>query len=125
MARHELGGSWYTPNELSEMSGIAAHTIRDRLRRGYPVAEAIKMLPVQESVKEFCDASHWEDWLGMSINDLYEIFWKWCIQRGYTPLQKQGFSRQLFLMYPNLKTVPTNRGGKYRRLIREKVSEVW
>lgn len=118
--RYEYKGSWYTPNELSNMSGIAAHTIRDRLRRGYTVEEAVKLSPVHECVKAFCDASWYEDWFGMSINDLYEIFWKWCISNGYEPIQKQGFSRQLFTIYPQLKTVPTKDGDKSLRVIRER-----
>lgn len=118
MAKYEFRGSWYTPNELSEMSGIAAHTIRDRLRRGYSVEEVIKTIPTQESVREFCDASLWEDWIGMSMNDLHKIYWKWSIQHGYSALQKQGFSRQLMSIYPMLKTVPTKRDGKCYRIIR-------
>lgn len=118
MARHEFNGSWYTPNELSEMSGVAAHTIRDRLRRGYSVEEAIKTVATTVSVKEFCDASHWEDWLGMPIDDLYQIYWKWCVSHGYTPLSKQGFSRQLMLKYPMLKTVPTKMDSGYARIVR-------
>ena len=43
MAKYELRGKWYTPNELSEICGIPAHTIRDRLRRGYTVEEAVKL----------------------------------------------------------------------------------
>ena len=73
MAKYDFKGSWYTPNELSEMSGIPAHTLRDRLRRGYSIEEAITAVPTQTSVKEFCDASLWEDWIGMSMSDLYEI----------------------------------------------------
>ena len=118
MSRYEYRGHWYTPNELSEMSGIAAHTIRDRLRRGYSVEEAIKVVAVQDSVKEFCEASLWEDWIGMPINDLFKIYWRWCIQHGYTAIQKQGFSRQLMSMYPMLKTVPTKSGDKFYRIIR-------
>ena len=118
MARYELKGKWYTPKELAELSGVLPHTIRDRLRRGYSVEEAIKITPTQDSVKEFSDASFYEDWIGMSINDLYEIYWKWCIQNGYTAIQKQGFSRQLLSMYPMLKTVPTKRGDKCFRIIR-------
>lgn len=118
MAKYELKGSWYTPRELSDMSGIPAHTIRDRLRRGYSVEEAIKTTALQDSVKEFCDASHWEDWIGVSINGLFEIYWRWCIQHGYTPLHKQGFSRQALSMYPMLKTVPIKQGDAYHRIIR-------
>lgn len=118
MARYELNGKWYTPNELSEISGISAHTIRDRLRRGYPVEEAVKVVATQNSVLEFSDSSWYEDWIGMSINDLHKIYWKWCIEHGYTPVGKQGFSRQLLSMYPMLKIVPTKKGDKYFRVIR-------
>ena len=116
--RYELKGSWYTPTELSDMSGIPPHTIRDRLRRGFSTEEAIKAIPTHDSVKEFCEASYYNDWIGMSINDLHEIYWKWSIQHGYSPIQKQGFSRQLFGIYPMLKTVPTKRGDKCSRIIR-------
>ena len=118
MRKYELNGSWYTPNELSEMCGIPAHTIRDRLRRGYPIEEAVKVVATQNSVREFADSSWYEDWIGMSINDLHEIYWKWCIQHGYTQISKQGFSRQLFSMYPMLKTVPTKKGDSCHRIIR-------
>ena len=118
MAKHFLNGSWYTPAELSEMSGIKCHTIRDRLRRGYSVEEAIKIVSTQDSVKEFGEASYYPDWVGMSMNALHEIYWSWCISNGYTPLQKQGFSRQLLAMYPMLKTVPTKREDRCYRIIR-------
>lgn len=116
--RYEYKGNWYTPNQLAEKSGIPAHTIRDRLRRGYTVEEAVKPTAIQDSVRDFCEASWWEDWIGMSISDLYEIYWKWCIRTGYTALQKQGFSRHIMSMYPMLKTVPTYKDGKYHRVIR-------
>ena len=118
MAKYELKGSWYTPNELSEMSGIPAHTVRDRLRRGYSVEEAIKVIPTHDSVKEFCNASSWEDWIGMPMDDLFKIYWRWSIQNGYSTLQKQGFSRQILGMFPMLKTVPTKQGEKCHRVIR-------
>ena len=118
MARYEFNDAWYTPNELSEMSGIAAHTIRDRLRRGYSVGEAVKPTAVHESVKEFGEASYYMDWVGLSMNDLHQIYWKWSISNGYSPLHIQGFSRQIMSMYPMLKTVPTKRGDKFYRIIR-------
>jgi hypothetical protein len=116
--RYEVKGQWYTVAELSEMSGILPHTLRDRLRRGYSVEEALKPLPTNDSVKEFCDASHWEDWLGMSISYLYNIYWKWVVSNGGTPTSKQGFSRHLMQMYPMLKTVPTRQDDGYARIIR-------
>lgn len=118
MARFELNGRWYTPDELSEISGVKVHTIRDRLRRGFSVEEAVKVTPTQDGVKEFSDASYYQDWIGMPISYLHEIYWKWCISNGYTPLQVRGFSRQLMSMYPMLKTVPTRRGDKCCRIIR-------
>jgi hypothetical protein len=118
MARYELKGKWYSPNELSEMSGIPAHTIRDRLRRGYPVEEAVKVVATQESVREFSESSWYKDWIGMSTNDLHKIYWKWCISHGHTPLTIQGFTRQLMSMHPMLKTVPSRIEDKYCRVIR-------
>lgn len=118
MARYELNGKWYTPNELSEMSGIPPHTIRDRLRRGYSVEEAVKVVSTLDSVKEFCESSWYEDWLGMSMDGLHKIYWRWCISHGYSPIQKQGFSRQILSMHPMLKTVPTKKGDRCFRVIR-------
>lgn len=120
MARYQLKDSWYTPNELSEMSGIPPHTIRDRLRRGYTVEEAVKLIPTHESVKEFVAASYWGDWIGLPMSELYKIYWNWCIANRYNVLQIQGFSRQVLKMFPNLKTVPNRVGGKCMRIIREK-----
>ena len=118
MARYELKGNWYTPDQLSEICGIPAHTIRDRLRRGYSVEESIRVVATLESIKEFSEASYYEDWIGMSTNDLHAIYWKWCIEHGYSPIGKQGFSRQLLSMYPMLKTVPTKKDNKCSRIIR-------
>ena len=118
MKRLEFDNKLYTVNELSEMSGIRCATLRDRLRRGYSVEQAMRVVATSDGVEAFCEASYYGDWLGMPINDLYEIYWKWCIEHGYTTLQKQGFSRQLFGMYPNLKTVPTKKKDKCYRIIR-------
>ena len=116
--KHEYKGKLYSINELSDISGIPAHTIRDRLRRGYSIEEAVKIMAIQDSVKAFCEASLWEDWIGMPINDLFNIYWSWSVSHGYTPLQIQGCSRQLMSIYPMLKTVPNRDGDKYYRVIR-------
>lgn len=118
MAKHEFRGKLYTTKELSELSGIASATLRDRLRRGYSVEQAIRPVAVAESVEQFNEASWWEDWVGLSINELHTIYWKWCISHGYTPSTKQGFSRQIMSMYPMLKIVPTKRGEVCQRIIR-------
>lgn len=109
-----------TVNELSEISGIEPATIRDRLRRGYSAEQAVKESAVNDSVQAFCDSSWYRDWIGMSTSYLHEIYWRWCVSSGYTPLQKQGFMRHILKMYPNLKTVPTRRDNKCFRVIREK-----
>ena len=115
---YEYKGQSYTVNQLSEISGIAPHTLRDRFRRGYTVEEAIKQQPINDSVKLFCEASWYQDWIGMSTSYLHEIYWKWCVSHQYTPLTKQGFSRHLISMHPMLKTIPTKRGIKCNRIIR-------
>lgn len=118
MNRYVYRDKWLTIHELSEMSGIAPHTLRDRIRRGFSVEQAVRPTPVHDSVGQFCEASYWKDWIGMSINDLYEIYWKWSIQNGYHTTTKQGFSRQLATIYPQLKTVPTAKGDGCKRIIR-------
>ena len=120
MIRLTYRDSVHTVKELSEMSGIAEATIRDRLRRGYTAAEAVRAIPIADSVKEFCESSYYLDWIGMSTSYLHEIYWKWCIQNGYTPLQIKGFTRQVMKMYPNLKTVPTKKENGACRIIRER-----
>lgn len=111
-------GNWYSAKELADVSGIPAHTLRDRLRRGFSVEEAVKPIATQDSIREFGESSWYEDWIGMSINDLHTIYWKWCVSHGYAPMSKQGFSRQLMTMYPMVKTVPTKRGNQCYRIIR-------
>ena len=118
MKRYEFKGQWYTVNELSELGGIRPHTLRDRLRRGYSVEEALKVIPTDDSVKEFCEASYWKDWIGLSISDVYQIYWKWVVSGGGQPISKQGFSRHLVQLYPTLKTVPTKSANGYARIIR-------
>jgi hypothetical protein len=118
MKQYNYNGNWYTVKQLSELSGIAPATIRDRLRRGYPVEQAVKITATNESVERFSEASWWEDWVGMSISDLHKIYWKWSVSNGYTPLPIQGFSRHLFQLHPNLKTVPIRIADKCHRMIR-------
>lgn len=120
MKRYAYQGRMLTVNELAEISGVLPHTLRDRLRRGYPIEQAVKPSPIHESVEQFCEASCWEDWIGISISDLYGIYWKWCIQHGYSASSKQGFSRHINTLYPHLKTVPTQKINGCERIIRER-----
>ena len=120
MNRYVYKDRMYTIKELSEMSGIEAHTLRDRIRRGFPIEQAIRPIPVHESVEYFCVASYYPDWLGMSISELYDIYWKWCMSNEYQPTTKQGFSRQIKTLYPQLKTIPTTNNSGSKRIIRER-----
>lgn len=120
---YAYNGKCMTVKELAEMSGIPPHTLRDRFRRGYSVEQAIKPLPTHDSVQEFCDSSWYRDWIGMSTNELHSLYWTWCISTGYEPVGIKSFSRQIFKIYPNLKTVPSKKGhGKagMHRVIRER-----
>jgi hypothetical protein len=116
MNHYELKGNWYTVQELSEMSGILPHTLRDRLRRGYSVEQAILSNPIHDTVREFCAASHYWDWIGMTTNELYAVYWKWCAKEMQHPCSQHQFSKQMFQMHPFLHTVPM----KGKRYIREK-----
>lgn len=118
MKRYEYRGQMQTIKQLSEMSGIAAHTLRDRLRRGFSIEEAVKVLPTKDSVREFCEASWYRDWIGMSTSDLYSIYWKWCTSHQLPIVSVQCFTRHIMKYYPGLKTVPTRRGDKCYRIIR-------
>ena len=120
MNHYNYKGFVYTINELSEMSGIAPATLRDRFRRGYSVEQAVRPVTTCDSVEQFNEASHWEDWIGMPVRDLYQIYWKWCMSNGHTPAPIQGFSRHLFALNPWLKTVPNRRGNKSFRVIRKR-----
>lgn len=111
-------GEVCTINQLSEMSGIAPATIRDRIRRGYTVEEAVKDAITHDSVREFDAASHWEDWIGMSTSELHEIYWRWCVSNGYTPLQSRGFTRHLVKIHPIFKVISTKTPTGYARILR-------
>lgn len=118
MLKLQYNGKLYTVKRLSELSGIAPATIRDRLRRGYSVHQAISYTTTPESVELFSEASWWEDWIGMPVSDLHKIYWKWCVSHEFTPISAQAFSKHLLSLYPQLKSVPTNRNGKCQRVIR-------
>lgn len=115
---YDYRGKRYTAVQLSEMSGIPSATIRDRVRRGYSVDEAVKMSASHDSLQAFGDASYWDDWIGRSTSELYDVYWKWCVKHGYKPLQHKGFTRQLLTTYPMLKVIPTKTKNGYKRIIR-------
>ena len=118
MNKYCYNGRFLTIDELAELSGVKSHTLRDRLRRGFSVDEAVKVLPIHDSVKAFCDASLYTDWVGISTEELHRNYWKWCLSNGFSPITKQGLSRQILNLYPMLKTIPTKRGDRCYRIIR-------
>ena len=120
MNYYNYKGEPHTAKQLSELSGIPAATIRDRIRRGFSVEQAMTMCPSNDGVQEFCEASLWEDWLNHSISDVHSIYYRWCLSNGYTPLGIQGFSRHLMSINPWLKTTPVKRGNKSCRVIRKR-----
>jgi hypothetical protein len=120
MKVYEYNGQVLTIEELSNISGIEKPTLRERIRRGYTIEEAIQMSPIKDSIKQFCESSWYEDWIGMSTKYLHEIYFKWCISNGYEPTCQQGFTRQILKLYPQLKTVPTRKENYCCRIIRER-----
>ena len=120
MLKLVLNDKVYTVNELSEITGIAAPTIRKRLRDGYSVEESVRDIPTHTSVTEFDESSWWEDFVGKSTKEVYDIYWGWCIKNNHKPLSHSGFTRQLFSMYPNLKGVPSRTSNGCCRIIRER-----
>lgn len=121
MNKYIYKGREVTINELADMSGIAHATLRDRLRKGFTVEQAIQPVLIDESVSEFCKASWYQDWIGKATSDLYNIYWNWCVEHEYLAAPFKAFSRQLMSLYPNLKVVPTkHRTGKCNRVIRER-----
>ena len=120
MRFYEYEGGMYTINDLAEMSGVEAATIRARLRKGHSVEDAVRSHVMDSGVKAFCEASWYRDWIGMSTAYLHKIYWKWCMEHGYAPLHVKGFTRYLMQMYPNLKTVPTRQSTGCCRVIRER-----
>lgn len=113
MYKYAIDGRIYTIKDLSEKSGVTEANIRYRLAQGYTIEEAVKEKPIHESVKEFGNNSYWRDWLGVTVNDVYEIYWKWCLVHDFTPLNKINFGRQIQQLYP-IKTVANRRGRVIR-----------
>lgn len=121
MNRYIYRGKYYTTKELSEMSGVPSATIRDRIRRGYSIEEAVKLAATHDSVREFCQASYYRDWIGMATTDIYTVYWRWCTTNGHSPIEHKGFTRQILAMYPMIKVVPTKHSLLgYCRIIRLK-----
>lgn len=116
-------GQWFNLSELAEYSGIKYTTLCNRLRRGYTVEDAVHSdARVPDSVKEFMLASHPPDWDGMNNEELYKIYFNWCMKNGFTKESKIYFLRSLRQLLPSMRIVTTRvkEYGEvhYRRIIR-------
>ena len=56
----EYNGRLYTYRELQELSGIGCNTIRLRIRRGWPVEQAVSEPPDPGRRKSECKAWHYK-----------------------------------------------------------------
>lgn len=110
-------GVEYTIKELSEMSGIQPHTLRQRLRNGYDLVNALKQKPIHTSVEVFCEDSWYRDWESLTIDEVYQIYCNWCDKNDYNITPKQTFGKEIQMLYP-IYTVPTFNKGSYMRVIR-------
>lgn len=112
---------YYTLDELSEMSGFTVKQLRDRMYRGHTIEEAMEPIPIHTSVRLFNEASHWEDWVGMPSNDLYEMYFTWCQKNDLKPVTHRQLMTELLPIW-NLHTVSMLASdGVARRYIRKKV----
>lgn len=124
MANHkkyyDYRGGKHTIEELSAMSGYSTKQLRNRLYRGFSIEQAMREVPMHDSVVAFDEASYWGDWIGMAIEDLYQIYWKWCVNNDWHPVTKRQLSSELLPRY-GLQTVSmATPDGKSQRYVRER-----
>ena len=68
------------------------------------------------SVDEFIEASDWHDWIDEYTQDVYTIYWQWCIRTNLEPEKKVVFMRRVLAEYPELKSVPYKGKRRFRRV---------
>ena len=66
------------------------------------------------TVEEFIEASDFEDWINQTTESVYQIYWKWCIKKGYSPTNKIVFVKAILNEFPELKSSPC-KGKRYFR----------
>lgn len=125
MANHkklyQYKDQWYDIYQLSEMSGYTIRQLRNRMYQGFSIEQAMREFPMHDSVVEFDLHSNWRDWIGLPSNELYQIYWNWCVKNNMTPVTQRQLSSELLPKY-NLHTVSMATGdGKACRYIREKL----
>lgn len=68
------------------------------------------------SVDEFIEASDWKDWINQYTEDVYTIYWQWCIKESLDPQNKIVFMRRILDEYPDLRSVPYKGKRKFKRV---------
>ena len=71
-------------------------------------------IPTITTVDDFIEASDWEDWIDKPTQEVYEIYWRWCIKEETTPVDKITFMKQILSECPDLKSSPM-KGKRYFR----------
>lgn len=72
--------------------------------------------PKMNSVDDFIESSDWNDWIDEYTQDVYTIYWKWCVKEDLTPEPKVVFMRKVLTEYPELKSVPYKGKRKFKRM---------
>lgn len=116
MKRYYYRDEWHTVKEIADMTGVDYKKLLQRLYNGYDVEQAVTENPLRESVMAFFHASHWEDWIDMTSDAVYTIYWQWCIRHDHNPESKNVFMKSLKKSYSRLTTVPKN-GKRYIRIL--------
>ena len=82
---------------------------------GEPMKSRISV-PTVTSVDSFIEASDCTDWIGKPTQEIYEIYWRWCIKEELPPESKVVFMRKVLTEYPELKSVPYKGKRRFRRM---------
>ena len=68
------------------------------------------------SVDEFIEASEWTDWINQYTEDVYTVYWQWCIRTNLKPESKVVFMKRVLAEYPELQSVPYKGKRRFRRV---------
>lgn len=97
----------YNARELADLTGVKYTTLIERLKRGYTVEEAVEYnARIPESIMEFDAASDLQDWDGITTDDLYSIYWKWCNNNHLPKESKVHFVRSIKKLHPEIRVAP-------------------
>ena len=72
--------------------------------------------PKFTSIDKFIEASDWNDWVDQYTQDVYLIYWRWCLKEGFEPESKVMFMRRVLEEYPDLKSIPYHGKRKFKKV---------